>query len=174
MLVDIAAMFAAIMAKQNGADLMMFADTAQYVPYNPDDTLATIQRAISSRIGEVGYGTNFNACFYTMENRVYDRIMFFSDMQGWVGDGFHYGSRFHFAKAGGVGAPIRTHKDYKVRTMSNPKIYSIDLAGYGSLMFPEDNIFALSGFSEKIFEIMSFLENDMEALVHTIEEVELE
>ena len=40
-------------------------------------------------------------------------------------------------------------------------------------MFPERNVYALAGFSEKVFDVMALLERDREALVHEIEAVKL-
>ena len=40
-------------------------------------------------------------------------------------------------------------------------------------MFLERNVYALAGFSEKVFDVMALLERDREALVHEIEAVEL-
>ena len=68
--------------------------------------------------------------------------------------------------------PIETFNAYKRRTGANPIIYSFDLTGYGSMQFPERNVYLLAGFSEKVFDIMKLLESDKEALVDTIESVE--
>ncbi len=38
-------------------------------------------------------------------------------------------------------------------------------------MFPENKVFAIAGFSEKIFSIMGLLEQDREALIHEIDKV---
>ena len=84
-----------------------------------------------------GGSTNFHAIFETA-NLPYDRIIIFSDMQGWVG----------------YNTPSESFKKYKKRTNSNPLIYSFDLQGYGSLQFPEKNVFALAGFSDKVFDTM--------------------
>ena len=42
-----------------------------------------------------------------------------------------------------------------------------------STQFPENNVYCLAGFSDKIFDIMKLLESDKKALVKKIEEVEL-
>jgi hypothetical protein len=104
----------------------------------------------------VGHGTSFGSIF-TTANKKYDRIFIFSDMQGW--------------KSGG--APTRVFNSYKKKFDANPFVYSIDLAGYGTLMFPENNVFALSGFSEKLFDIMKVMEQDRKSLIKKIENIEL-
>ena len=78
-------------------------------------------------------------------------------MQGWVG----------------YNAPTVQFNAYKQRVGANPFLYSFDLNGYGSMQFPEQNVFAIAGFSEKIFDIMKLMEVDKKALVNTIKQVEL-
>lgn len=148
----IGALFAAVLAKSNGADVMTFDGDARYQSYNPGDTVGTI--ASSFRFD--GGSTSFNSIFLRA-NKPYDRIIILSDMQGW--DGFY--------------TPAAAFANYKARTNCNPIIYSFDLAGYGSLQFPERNIFALAGFSEKIFDIMGLLEKDKAALVNAVKNVQL-
>jgi hypothetical protein len=153
--IEIASLFAAVLLKANaGADLMMFSNTVRYIAVNTDDTLLTIQRQIASRA--VAGGTNFNAIFDSAGSG-YDRIVILSDMQGWMGGG----------------APTGAFARYRTRTGADPHVYSFDLQGYGTLMFPERNVYALAGFSEKVFDVMPLLEQDREALVHEIEAVEL-
>ncbi len=158
--IRIASLFAAVMLKVNpDADLMMFASDARYVPVNTDDALLTMQRKIESRA--VPSGTNFNSVF-DRAKRAYDRIVILSDMQGWMSGGYGLG-----------GAPTEAFARYRARVDADPKVYSFDLQGSGTLMFPERNVYALAGFSEKVFEVMALLERDREALVHEIEAVVL-
>jgi hypothetical protein len=62
--------------------------------------------------------------------------------------------------------------EYKKSTGANPFIYSFDLLGYGSMQFPESNVFAIAGFSEKVFDIIKLLEQDKKALMNEIRKVE--
>jgi hypothetical protein len=57
-------------------------------------------------------------------------------------------------------------------TGANPFINSFDLKSYGSMQFPEQNVFCVAGFSEKVFTIMGLLEKDKKALVNEIRKVE--
>jgi 60 kDa SS-A/Ro ribonucleoprotein len=158
--IEIASLFAAVLLKANTkADLMMFSNTARYVSVNRDDTLLTIQRQIASLA--VAGGTNFNAIFDRAET-VYDRIVILSDMQGWMSGGGNV-----------AGAPTEAFARYRRKTGADPHVYSFDLQGYGTLMFPERNVYALAGFSEKVFDVMPLLEQDREALIHEIEAVQL-
>ena len=152
--IQIGATFAAMLYKSNDADLMRFSDNASYAkPYFGDAAMSIAERLIKSARAA---GTNFNAIFETA-NKPYDRVIILSDMQGWIG---HY-------------APTKAFAAYKQRYAVDPYIYSFDLQGYGSLQFPEPKTFCLTGFSDKVFDIMQLLETDRQALVHKIEAVEL-
>jgi 60 kDa SS-A/Ro ribonucleoprotein len=148
----IGSLFGAILYKSNNADFMTFDSDARYITLNPMDSTLTI----ASRIPFNGGSTNFHSIFEEA-NRIYNRIIILSDMQGWVG----------------YDTPVRSFNAYKTRTGAKPFIYSFDLQGYGTLQFPEPNVFAIAGFSEKVFDIMKLLEQDKNALIAEIEKVEL-
>lgn len=150
--VDIGALFAAAIAKKGNTDVIRFEGRARYANVNPADSVLTIAAGLSDCPGG---STNFHSIFQTAST-AYDRIIIISDMQGWVGGN----------------APTKTFMEYKGRCRCNPHVYSIDLAGYGTLQFPEQNVYALAGFSEKIFDIMKMLEQDRMALINEIEKVE--
>jgi hypothetical protein len=78
-------------------------------------------------------------------------------MQGWIGGN----------------SPVENFEIYKKKYNCNPFIYSFDLQGYGTLQFPESKVFCLTGFSEKIFDIMKLLEQDKNALINEIEKIEI-
>jgi hypothetical protein len=147
----IGSLFSAVLIKSNNADFMVFSDDARYVNVNPMDSTITIANSIRYSIG----GTNFHSIFQTV-NKKYDRIIILSDMQGWIGEN----------------APTKEFAEYKKSTGANPFIYSFDLLGYGSMQFPESNVFAIAGFSEKVFDIIKLLEQDKKALMNEIRKVE--
>ena len=66
-----------------------------------------------------------------------------------------------------------TFAAYKQRTRADPRVFSFDLAGYGTLQFPERNVFCLAGFSDKALQTMRFLEEDKSALLSEIEAIEM-
>lgn len=146
------AQFAAAIAKRNSCDLMRFDDNASYVNYNPSDSLMTITNVYKF----ASAGTNFHSIFQKA-NKAYDRIIIMSDEQGWMG--------YH--------SPEKTYKEYCKKYNCQSHIYSVDLKGYGTLQFPENKVYALAGFSDKIFDLMKMLEQDRQALIHKIESVEL-
>lgn len=152
--IQLGSVFAAALYKSNNADLMRFSDEASYVRANSRDSLMTIAENIVRNARAAG--TNFHAIFKVARER-YDRIVILSDMQGWMGNV----------------APTKEFEAYKRRTGANPFVYSFDLAGYGSLQLPEDKVFCLAGFSDKVFDLMKLLETDRRALVSAIEAVQL-
>lgn len=152
--IEIASLFAAVLTKMNGADMIVFSDNARYFSVNTADTTMSIAKLIR---GVCAFGgTNFHSIF-EKANRKYDRIVILSDMQAWMG---HH-------------TPKKTFEAYKKKYDASPAIYSFDLAGHGTMQFPEDKVYCLAGFSEKVFDIMSLLERDKNALIEEIEKVEL-
>jgi 60 kDa SS-A/Ro ribonucleoprotein len=157
----IGAQFATMLARANNADLMTFDTAARYITYNPGSSA----QDIINRMPFVGGGTDFTAILSAMNNKHYDRIVILSDMQGWAeSNGWLNGEKDAF----------RTRFNaYRQRHAKPVRLYSFDLAGYGSLKVPERNTFVLAGFSEKIFDVMKALEEDPQALVNTVKQVAL-
>lgn len=149
----IGSLFAACLFKQNNADVIRFAEDAEYVTPNPLDTTSSIANSL---VGSGG-GTNFPAIFETA-NRDYDRVIILSDMQSWMQ---------------GYSSPQKAFNDYCLRIGKRPKVYSFDLQGYGTLQSPESEVYCLAGFSEKVFDIMSYIEEDKQALINAVEQIEL-
>lgn len=152
---EIGSLFAAVLIKANNADLITFDNHARFRNFNPTDSTLTIAEHIKR--GFSGGGTNFHAIFEQAQasGEKYDRIIILSDMQAWVG----------------WSTPTSALRDYKKQTGANPHVFSFDLAGHGTLQFPENNVYALAGFSEKAFDIMKLLEQDKKALIHEIEKI---
>lgn len=150
---DVASLFAAVVFKKSGGDIGIFESDARLVPgLNPNDSTFTIARQVNR---SVGYATNFPAIFNRM-TKPYENIIIVSDMQGWVGGR----------------TPASNVATYKRRTKSDPHIFSFDLAGYGSLQFPERKTYTLAGFSDKTFGLMENLRVDPGAFVKKIEAVQ--
>ena len=149
---EIASLFGAILAKVNNADVLTFSTDAQYQSYNPLDSVMTIRNSFRFS----GGGTNFKAIFQRA-NKKYDRIILLSDMQGWVG----------------YTTPSAEFNQYKNKFGANPFVYSWDLAGYGTMMLPEQNVFGLAGFSDKVFDVMKMMELDKKALFNEINAIQL-
>lgn len=152
--IKIASLFAAVLYKANRADLMLFSGDASYQSFNRDDATLTIAQRIEEK-AQWG-GTNFHAIFQRAD-RSYDRFVILSDMQAWMG---HH-------------TPAESFRQYAAKTGKRPRVFSFDLAGYGTLQFPEPEVFALAGFSDKTMETLRFLESDKSALIREIERIAL-
>ncbi len=155
---DIAALFAAVLVKSNDCDIITFAERAQYKFVNPDDSLMTIKNGLCF----AGGGTNFTDIFNVADKK-YDRIVLLSDMQAWMATDWW----------GRSVSPSAAYNAYKRRFNPNCKMYSIDLAGYGILQVPEKDVYCLVGFSEKIFDLMRYFEEDKNALLTAINSLTL-
>lgn len=144
---EIASVFAAMLVHDNpNVDLVMFSNTAKYAEYNPHDSILSLSQSLKF----AGGGTNFSAALEAL-NKPYDRIILLSDMQSWIG----YDVKSCYNKY---------CKKYGVR----PFFYSFDLQGYGSTLLPESKVIELSGFSEKILELIHILELDKDTLTNHI------
>jgi hypothetical protein len=155
----IASIFAAATLKRNdNADLMLFADDAAFVV---PDTVGKSVIALAHEIqrNSICGGTNFSAIFQKARDIRYDRVIIFSDEQGWVNRGAE-GVRESFS-------------NYCKRHSHRPFVYSFDLKGSGTSQFPEERVALLYGFSVKVFDVMKALETDRSALISAIDQIDL-
>ena len=161
----IASLFGAILERANDADLIVFETRAKYLTVMPGTpVLVTAQQIMEMG----GGGTSFEDVFAiaAAKNRDYARIIILSDMQAWAP------GRQSYTRSTGP-STNKAFNAYKAQVGCNPHVFSVDLQGYGSLQFPEPQVYALAGFSERMFDIMAMLEKDRNALVRTIEAVAL-
>jgi 60 kDa SS-A/Ro ribonucleoprotein len=150
---EIASLFAAILAKSsNNPDVMSFATTSKYLNYNPGDSVMTIRNSFKFS----GGGTNLKSAFL-LANKSYDNIIILSDFQTWMG----------------YSTPKDEFNQYKKKYNSNPNVFTWDLKGYGTLQFPENGVYSLAGFSDKVFDIIDILKNDKTTLIKEIEAIEI-
>lgn len=154
---------AAALVKANGADMMMFADDARYMAIDPTWPTLTACKNLSQY--DNGGGTNFFSIFRAA-NRKYDRIILLSDMEGW-GCRNYWGDESKTVPA--------SFEAYKKRLNSpGTKLWSFDLNGYGTLMFPAKNVFAVSGWSDQVFELMTALENgDIDKMTQAVDDYQI-
>lgn len=148
----IGGLFTAVIAKALDSDVLTFDNTAAFSAINPTDSTFSIAKGIDYR----GGGTDFRPIFGSATQK-YERIIILSDMQAWIG---HH-------------MPKDAFTDYKRRTGADPHVYTFDLSGSGSMQFPERNVYALAGFSDKVFDTMGMLEQDQNAMVNRVRQVEL-
>lgn len=152
--IKIGALFTATLAKANDADVMLFSDDAKYVSINKRDSTLTVAAWLEGQCASAG--TNFHAIFQRAV-RAYDRIIILSDMQGWIGHD----------------TPVSSFDAWKQKHGVSPKVFSFDLQGYGTLQFPQRDVYCLAGFSDKTFDTLRRLESDQAAFLKQIEAIEL-
>lgn len=152
--IRVASIFAAALYKKNDSDLVAFDDKAYRPTFIPTDSISTISRSLQ---GVGGGGTDFNVIFDpNVAKFPYERIVILSDMQGWVNN-----------------AGVKRGFDSYCKRYTRPHLYSFDVQGYGTLMFPESKVYCLAGMSDKTFDVMKLLEQDRNALVNEIEAIEI-
>jgi hypothetical protein len=152
--IKIGALFTATLAKANDADVMLFSDDGRYVSINPRDSTLSVAAWLERQCASAG--TNFHAIFQRAK-RAYDRIIILSDMQGWIGQ--------H--------APVSSFDAWAKNYNASPRVFSFDLAGYGTLQFPQRDVFCLAGFSDKTLDTLKHLDTDQAAFLRQIEAIDL-
>jgi hypothetical protein len=151
------------------------------VPLNPRNTVISNAQTLINT--DVDCSTNAYLCMqYLIEHKVnVDRILIFSDMQCYdsqATEGFYS----MFSGYRGVSRPPQLSygntlaamlKHYKRTVNPNVYLYSFDLAGYGTLQFPQDepNVCLISGFSERIFDFIKTYEETGQDLISKIKQV---
>lgn len=151
--VDIATLFGVILAKANDADVIRFQSSAEYTPVLKSRSTLDTVKMLARTTG----GTNFESIFnlITKDKVKYDRIFILSDMMAWMQTNW---------------SPKTMVSKYKAIVGADPFIYSMDLAGNGTTQFAEDGkVCMLSGFSEKVFDLMKTAEQDKNVLLQAIE-----
>ncbi len=152
---DTASLFAAVCLKANPeAEVMFFATTARYTTFNRRLPLMELRAAIRKEFKSGS--TNFPAIF-NVAKRKYDSIVILSDQEGWMKGG----------------APVDGHAAYKKNYKCDPTIFCFDLGGDGSLMFREDSIILVAGYSAQIFKFLNYLKNDRTKMVDFIDQIQI-
>lgn len=149
--IDKAALVAATLVKGTDCDLYQFAESCSSISINPLDTVNTIKNRIISLA--YGGGTAFTSIFNALKDG-YTRVIIVSDMQG--GDSVLTSSAY---------------KNYMNRN-AQPYVYSIDMCGYGTTMFKDNQKYIkLFGYSKDIYEFVRQAEIDPEAIIKEINKI---
>jgi hypothetical protein len=139
----------------------IFGSTWKTVDLPGNSVLSNVD-ALYKREGEVGYSTNGYLILQDLTDRrqVMDKIMIFTDCQLWD-------SRRNNAVMQNV------WREYK-NTAPDAKLYLFDLAGYGTtpMSIVNNDVYLIAGWSDKIFDMLSAVENGMDAL-ELIENIKL-
>jgi len=157
MLYDIGTLMAMMIKHKTKYSLTgLFGDIFKTYNFPKDNILAGTYELLKIE-GEVGYSTNgYKVIKYANENQQkIDKIMIFTDMELY-------------------GGSIR--KEWLTFKSNNPnaKLYLFDLNGYNTTPFSEkeDGVFLISGWNEKVFEMMNNLEKGR-GVVDVINSIEI-
>ena len=146
----------------------MFGDSWKVVNFPKNDILRNADE-IYKREGEVGYSTNgYKVLDWACKSKVkYDRVMMFTDCQMWDSDDMRGG----YARGGG--SMSTSWNAYRAKN-PNCKLFLFDLQGYGTtpVDIRDNNVHLISGWSDKIFDILASVENGSDAL-EDIKSIEL-
>ncbi|MBO4851697.1 MAG: TROVE domain-containing protein [Prevotella sp.] len=122
----------------------------------PSNDILRNTMAMMEREGEVGYSTNGYMVIEWLirEKRVMDKVMLFTDCQLW--NSAYRSCDRHLAESWGR---------YK-ELAPDAKLYLFDLAGYGQspVSMVRDDVFCIAGWSDKVFDILTALENGSNAI----------
>ncbi len=158
MFVDVASLMGAMATQLSAGDYLVGGFGASYadVPVSRRDSVLTNAEKI--RHTAVGHSTNAWLTIESLRKRgkVFDRVLIFSDMQCYNSTG---------------GQQSLAEQWIRYRQEVNPKalLYSVDLAGYGTLQFPESSptdhgVVQLAGWSERVLDLIGAYENRQTAI----------
>ena len=140
----------------------MFGDEWKVI-YVPKESILRNADEFHRREGEVGYCTNgWKVVDWMLRNEVEtDKVMMFTDCQLWDSSGNDVNIRKKWLK-------------YKQKINPEAKLYLFDLAGYGNtpISIQDKDVFLISGWSDKIFEVLKAIEEGSSA-IQKIKELEL-
>lgn len=154
LLYDIGLMLAMLLKSRcENAITGMFGDTWKMITVPNKNILANVQE-FYRREGEVGYSTNGYLVIEDLlrKNKVVDKVMLFTDCQLW--------------NSNNNGESIANMwKQYK-KIAPEAKLYLFDLAGYGNtpLNVQRDDVYLIAGWSDKIFNVLSAIEEGSNAV----------
>ena len=141
----------------------MFGDTWKRISLPRGPVLRNVEE-FYRREGEVGYSTNGHLVIKDLRQRceVVDKVMIFTDVQLWnsTGDG---------------GTLAQEWAAYRRTVAPQARLYLFDLAGHGTVPLevrPENGVALIAGWSDKVFDVLSALDNGGSALTE-IEKIEL-
>ena len=135
-----ASLFAAVMAKANGADVFLLGEQAKPTLLDLHESTLLLARRLESH----GYatGANFRGLFHSA-GPVCDRLVILSDRQGWISECL---TTAEFAQ-------------WKQRSGGDPKVFSFNLSNCGSQEFSESEEHRIAVWSDKALEVMQFFES---------------
>lgn len=131
-----AGLIAATIAKATGADVVRFGSRAEFCHYDPNDSVFSLGRAIgNSNMG----GTSISSAFELIRSskRKYDRIILLSDNEcnsSWNGNW------------------VSTSLKNYIREVTDPYVYAVDLAAYGTTPVAGNKVNYYFGYGTALFD----------------------
>ncbi|MEO6631978.1 MAG: TROVE domain-containing protein, partial [Mucilaginibacter sp.] len=156
LLYDVGLMLAMLLQSRcKNVEVGMFGDTWKTIAVPRNNILGNV-REFYKREGEVGYSTNGYLVIKDLLNRRVktDKVMHFTDCQLWNSA----------ATTGDHIQPLWVR--YKAEVAPQAKLYLFDLKGYGKapLQLLRNDVYLVSGWSDKVFDVLAALENGETAL----------
>jgi len=163
LLYDVGLMLAMLLQSRcKNVQVGMFGDTWKSITVPRHNILDNVQ-TFYRREGEVGYATNGYLVIKDLLNRrvVMDKVMLFTDCQLWNNTLGDESIQVLWAQ-------------YKKQVAPDAKLYLFDLQGYGQapLHMIHNQVYLLSGWSDKIFEVLEALDRGGSAITE-INNIEL-
>lgn len=146
-----ACLIAATIAKATNCDVITFGTSATYLKYNPNlDVFSLAKQMNHANMG----GTNLSTAWSLAQKsgRKYDRVFILSDNE--VNRGNSYSAYTNYLKA-----------------LSNPYVYSVDLASYGSTVLAGDNVRYYYGYGYSMFDDIANSEFNPEYHLEKVKQV---
>lgn len=135
----------------------MFGDSWKIVPLTTKGILANVD-AFYKREGEVGYSTNGYLVLRGLRERKYkaDKVMMFTDVQMWDS------TTKNIADSNTIAYEWAQYK----KIAPQARLYIFDLAGYGHapLRIPQQDVYLIAGWSDKIFSVLEAMEDGANAM----------
>ena len=162
---DAATILSAIAFKKGNSKVLagVFGDYFQTVKLNQRDTILTNAQKLKAT--QVGCSTNGYLSIQALRENgiVVDKLYMFTDEELYsTTPSYGWGALGRSVNQNTVQTEWRLYQ----KIAPNAKLYVIDLAGYGQLMFPESDhsVVTIGGFSENIFKTLALVENGESAI----------
>ena len=132
------------------------------IPISPSNSVTGLVDTLKQAALKHGGGTNITLPFLRLQSLpAYDRIFILTDEESWA----------HHNRPGSAWESYRKYAP-------DCRLYVWNLAGLGSLAFPENRVTLLAGFSEQVFDLIQTIESTdglagMQALAKRVEAVNL-
>jgi len=151
---EIATLFTASVGRK-GADTAAFA--RNFMRVDAHGMTPTLELREKIERAEVGGTTNGWKVFKQLrqEDKKYDRIVMFTDMQLWDSRSYRKNTSFQ-----------EQWRRYKEEIAPDAKLYLIDLSSYGDLVTPEgaEDVYNISGWTEKVIDFIEYAEDEDEII----------